>query len=894
MKSRRHLVLAKDYISHRIVSTVSGRAGPLLLLLFLVFAAFSGFATGPTVAPLVGIKLYPSPLVDKHLFLHYDGVNSFLDRVDIMNTSGIRNAALPDYDGDLLPGVTLTRLSESRSFFGFAANPSGRFALAKDFHIWNATALLYMAAQSGGAYQINVSLMEVQWSPFTLRLLGYVNKSVLLQDFAVRVPFVLPTIDAAIPSMATLYLNVSRWDADSKLVFLAYDANDFESRLVVRTDTYVHIDAPSGVFVSGSPRTTFSDWEPYTIAVNVSDPFGAPHIEKASIEVIAPGSVRVAGSGNLSVPNATDPGSVPAWKRFNFTFPPLEQPGTYEVRVNATDIDRLVPSHLRVPQNWNTSYTFTFEVYVLLDHFVVAAPGSVEAGAAFAMTVEARSRAGYFVPNWTGFVAFSAVPPVNEPAGTLSVLQSVVLNGTLTLTSQSYTRAHIFRIEARNASAAGLSGPIQVSPGKPAALTIVQSSPYATTAGLTETFLATAQDALGNPNTTWTAVWTGTGASATITSGGVLAAQVAGSGTVTVRPQGISGVQATIAITVLPAPVLTITLSPVGPVVGLVAGTNQTFIAEGQDAFGNLNLTWQANWSLDDTSMAALSPVDHAGIVTPQKVGSTTLRVASGAVGASVGITIAPGPIASIQVTPAGPLLLDAGENRTFVATVYDAYGNTITAWTPSWQVNGSVGQLVGTGPVVLFIAGQGPLGGSIIVSTNGVQAEVLMVISGEVAAQKPPWALLGGIAAAVAAAGGGAFFWLRRKARTIIDEVFLMTPSGLLIKHFTRRLRPDMDESILAGMLTAVQDFVKDSFRESGSEVDEIKFKDFRIMIGRSPHVLLAAVVSGERTDVLQARLNRVVRSVEEKYGARIAAWSGDLAELAGTETIVTELFAK
>src|SRR2546422_994317 len=82
------------------------------------------------------------------------------------------------------------------------------------------------------------------------------------------------------------------------------------------------------------------------------------------------------------------------------------------------------------------------------------------------------------------------------------------------------------------------------------------------------------------------------------------------------------------------------------------------------------------------------------------------------------------------------------------------------------------------------------------------------------------------------AAAAGAALLLLRRRqaeaskpspppattAKTsdaILEDVFLLNhKDGLLIKHETRRLRPDVDTDILSGMLTAVQAFVKDALR--------------------------------------------------------------------------------
>ncbi len=41
-------------------------------------------------------------------------------------------------------------------------------------------------------------------------------------------------------------------------------------------------------------------------------------------------------------------------------------------------------------------------------------------------------------------------------------------------------------------------------------------------------------------------------------------------------------------------------------------------------------------------------------------------------------------------------------------------------------------------------------------------------------------------------------------QSQAVIDDVFLLYNDGILIKHETRRLKPDVDTDILSGMLTA------------------------------------------------------------------------------------------
>lgn len=138
------------------------------------------------------------------------------------------------------------------------------------------------------------------------------------------------------------------------------------------------------------------------------------------------------------------------------------------------------------------------------------------------------------------------------------------------------------------------------------------------------------------------------------------------------------------------------------------------------------------------------------------------------------------------------------------------------------------------------------------------------------------------------------ASFMIYRSSGTIVDEVFVMTPSGMLLKHYTRRLRPDQDENILAGMLTAVQNFVKESFDGSGGRLSEIKFENFDIYISYSESLVIAAVISSKNPHKLKERIQATTAEIEKSYGPKIRDWSGDLSQLRQIDSIMERLLGR
>jgi len=144
------------------------------------------------------------------------------------------------------------------------------------------------------------------------------------------------------------------------------------------------------------------------------------------------------------------------------------------------------------------------------------------------------------------------------------------------------------------------------------------------------------------------------------------------------------------------------------------------------------------------------------------------------------------------------------------------------------------------------------------------------------------------GVVAALTAINVFGMFMMWQSSPTIVDEVFLMTHTGLLLKHYTRRLRPDQDTDIMAGMLTAVQNFIKESFDEAGGKLNEIRFEHYDILISHGKNVVIAAIISTEKPERLRDQLKNATDDIETQLGERIKAWSGDRKELGDVDTIM------
>ena len=129
-------------------------------------------------------------------------------------------------------------------------------------------------------------------------------------------------------------------------------------------------------------------------------------------------------------------------------------------------------------------------------------------------------------------------------------------------------------------------------------------------------------------------------------------------------------------------------------------------------------------------------------------------------------------------------------------------------------------------------------------------------------------------------------------EATYLVEDVFLIHSDGRLIAHHSRKFREEIDEDIFSGMLTVVQDFVKDSFKaRTRIGMKRLDFGDSKILIERSPHTFLAAVVVGQEPKLLPLYMLQVLKEVEETYGSVLEKWTGLVHQLDGIDDTIKKL---
>lgn len=121
------------------------------------------------------------------------------------------------------------------------------------------------------------------------------------------------------------------------------------------------------------------------------------------------------------------------------------------------------------------------------------------------------------------------------------------------------------------------------------------------------------------------------------------------------------------------------------------------------------------------------------------------------------------------------------------------------------------------------------------------------------------------------------------------VEQVFLIHPeSGLLLQHVISDAIADsigqeaQDASMVTSMLTAIQDFVRDSFRvESKAALDSVEIGDLTVWLERGPHAVLAGVIRGTAPMSLREVFRNALALCHRDALDKLKAFSGDTDDL-------------
>lgn len=113
------------------------------------------------------------------------------------------------------------------------------------------------------------------------------------------------------------------------------------------------------------------------------------------------------------------------------------------------------------------------------------------------------------------------------------------------------------------------------------------------------------------------------------------------------------------------------------------------------------------------------------------------------------------------------------------------------------------------------------------------------------------------------------------------VEQVFLIhAETGLLLRHAVSAQAISKDPDMVSGMLTAIQDFVADSFDVGSSEtLKNMRLGALNVVLEQGPYTVIAAVVRGNVPAKLPGLLHEVQEDIHRQMHNTLRAYNGDSA---------------
>ncbi len=125
------------------------------------------------------------------------------------------------------------------------------------------------------------------------------------------------------------------------------------------------------------------------------------------------------------------------------------------------------------------------------------------------------------------------------------------------------------------------------------------------------------------------------------------------------------------------------------------------------------------------------------------------------------------------------------------------------------------------------------------------------------------------------------------------VEQVFLIhRESGVLISHVVAKTAASQNPDLVSGMLTAIRDFVQDSFGAAQEDtLDTFQVGHRKVWIEHGAHAMLALVISGNPPVLLREMMRDVLDDIHVSNADKLHDFDGDTVPFDETRPILSGL---
>jgi len=124
------------------------------------------------------------------------------------------------------------------------------------------------------------------------------------------------------------------------------------------------------------------------------------------------------------------------------------------------------------------------------------------------------------------------------------------------------------------------------------------------------------------------------------------------------------------------------------------------------------------------------------------------------------------------------------------------------------------------------------------------------------------------------------------------IEDIYLIHKNGILLSHYSSRIKPATDEDTVSAMLIAISDFIKHTYKDEKEHLKSVELHGKKMLIDRLKSIFLVVVYRGRAGKMIRLKMRKTLEEIWEKYGKILEDWDGDMEKVRGVGNIVRKLW--
>ncbi|MGA7855367.1 MAG: OmpA family protein [Candidatus Acidiferrales bacterium] len=125
------------------------------------------------------------------------------------------------------------------------------------------------------------------------------------------------------------------------------------------------------------------------------------------------------------------------------------------------------------------------------------------------------------------------------------------------------------------------------------------------------------------------------------------------------------------------------------------------------------------------------------------------------------------------------------------------------------------------------------------------------------------------------------------------VEQVFLIhRETGLVLSHVVAPTAASQDADMVAGLLSAIQQFARDSFTPEKTEtLGNMTFEELQIRVVTGPGAVIAAAIRGHAPESYSVAMDEALEDIQRFYSSALANFKGDAAPFRSAEDRIAKL---